>query len=266
MIMTRSTQVRMVPSQVQDKVIAITGASSGIALTTAHYLAERGAHLSLADINAEPLQKIAEDIKSLHKVDVVYYKVDVGDSESVKAWINGTHATFGRLNGAANLAGVIGKIGVNGIDECDDDDWNLNISVNLTGVMHCLRAQMKVISDGGSIVNAASIAGQIGRPYAAAYAASKHGVIGLTRSAAKEIGKRGVRVNGVAPGPISTPMNAAAQKISSRNLGRESEAARIALGRQGKPEEVAALVAFLLGDESAFITGATYSIDGGWFC
>jgi NAD(P)-dependent dehydrogenase (short-subunit alcohol dehydrogenase family) len=259
--------VRMVPSQVQDKVIAITGASSGIAYTTAHYLAERGAKLSLADINAEPLRKIAEEIKATHNVEVIYYKVDVSNTAEVNSWIEGTVKTFGRLDGAANLAGVIGKtIGVNGVAECDEDDWNFNISVNLTGVMHCMRAQMKVISDGGSIVNAASIAGQIGRPYSASYAVSKHGVVGLTRSAAKEIGKRGVRVNSVAPGPISTPMNVAAQNISSKNLGKESDASRIALGRHGKPEEVAALVAFLLGNESGFITGATYSIDGGWFC
>lgn len=265
--MGSATQTRMVPSQVQDKVIAITGASSGIALTTAHYLAERGAHLSLADINADPLKKIAEELRSTYDVNVVTYKVDVCNVEEVKRWIEGTVESLGRLDGAANLAGVIGKtLGINSVEECDEDDWELNINVNLTGVMHCLRQQLKVISDNGSIVNAASIAGQIGRPYSAAYAVSKHGVVGLTRSAAKEVGKRGVRVNSIAPGPISTPMNAHAQTMSSKNLGKESEASRIPLGRHGKPEEVAALVAFLLGSEAGFITGATYSIDGGWFC
>lgn len=257
----------MVPSQVQGKVIAITGAARGIAYTTADYLAERGASLSLCDINEESLKQAAEEIQKRHDVHVIYQVVNVCDPNQVEAWIEKTVSTFGKLDGAANLAGVIGKtLGVNGVAECDEDDWNLNIAVNLTGVMHCLRAQMKVISDNGSIVNAASIAGQIGRPYSAAYAASKHGVVGLTRSAAKEIGARGVRVNSVAPGPISTPMNMEAQKISSRNLGKQSDASRIPLGRFGKPEEVAALVSFLLGDESGFITGATYSIDGGWFC
>lgn len=265
--MGSAPQVRMVPSQVQDKVIAITGASSGIALSTAHYLAERGAHLSLADINVEPLKAISEELKATYDVNVVYYKVDVCKVEDVKEWIEGTVQSLGRLDGAANLAGVIGKtLGVIPVEECDEDDWELNIKVNLTGVMHCVRQQLKAITDGGSIVNAASIAGQIGRPYSAAYAVSKHGVVGLTRSAAKEVGARGIRVNSIAPGPISTPMNAHAQTISSRNLGKQSEASRIALGRQGKPEEVAALIAFLLGNESGFITGATYSIDGGWYC
>ncbi|KAL1905692.1 hypothetical protein Sste5344_008630 [Sporothrix stenoceras] len=265
--MGRNSDVRMVPSQVQGKVIAITGASSGIAYATAHYLAKRGARLSLADINGEPLDKIAKEIKAAHDVDVIVAQVDVRNAAEVQTWIDKTVAEFGRLDGAANLAGVIGKtIGKVPVSECDDDDWDLNIAVNLTGVMHCVRTQLNAISDGGSIVNAASIAGQIGRPYSAAYAVSKHGVVGLTRSAAKEVGGRGVRVNCVAPGPISTPMNKAAQEISSRNLGKESDATRIALGRFGEPEEVAALVSFLLGDESRFVTGVTYSIDGGWFC
>lgn len=265
--MGSNSDVRLVPSQVQGKVIAITGASSGIAYATAHYLAKRGAKLSLADINGEPLNKIANEIKAAHDVDVIVAQVDVRNAAEVQAWIGKTVAAFGRLDGAANLAGVIGQtIGKVPVSECDDGDWDLNIAVNLTGVMHCVRSQLNAISDGGSIVNAASIAGQIGRPYSAAYAVSKHGVVGLTRSAAKEVGSRGVRVNCVAPGPISTPMNKAAQGISSRNLGKESDASRIALGRFGEPEEVAALVAFLLGDESRFITGVTYSIDGGWFC
>jgi NAD(P)-dependent dehydrogenase (short-subunit alcohol dehydrogenase family) len=258
---------RMVPSQVQDKVIAITGAASGIAYATAHYLATRGAKLSLADINGDALKTVAEEVASKHGVEVYHHVVDVTKRADVEAWITGTVQKFGRLDGAANLAGTIGTtIGLNTVAETDDADWDINIAVNLTGVMNCLRAQLNVISDNGSIVNAASIAGQIGRPYAGAYAVSKHGVVGLTKSAAKEVGGRGIRVNSVAPGPIATPMNRAAQQISGRMLGKGSESSRIALARHGKPEEVAALVSFLLSDEAGFITGATYSIDGGWFC
>lgn len=182
------------------KVIALTGAASGIALATAHLLAKRGASLSLADVQAEALETVASSIKSEHNVEVMTQVVDVRSVDQVDAWIKATVTHFGRLDGAANLAGVIGKhLGKTPVSELDEDDWNFVLSVNLTGLMHCLRAQLRVIQHGGSIVNAASIAGQIGRPNSAAYAVSKHGVVGLTRSAAKEVGNNNIRVNAVAP-------------------------------------------------------------------
>jgi NAD(P)-dependent dehydrogenase (short-subunit alcohol dehydrogenase family) len=182
------------------KVIAITGAASGIARATAHLLASRGATLSIADLQAAPLEKVASELRDKHKVPVHSFTLDVRSREAVDSWSAEIIQKFGRLDGAANLAGVIGKsIGISGIADTDEDEWNFIIGVNLTGVMHCMRAQMKVIAEGGSIVNAASIAGLIGRANNGAYAASKHGVIGLTRSAAKEIGVKGVRVNSIAP-------------------------------------------------------------------
>lgn len=182
------------------KVIAVTGAAQGIALATAHLLASRGAHLSLADVQGETLEKEASKIKQEYSVDIITCTVDVRNAESVDTWIENTVQHFGRLDGAANLAGVIGRnLGKTPVAEQDEDDWNFVVGVNLTGLMHCLRAQIRHIEHGGSIVNAASIAGQIGRPMSAAYAASKHGVIGLTRSAAKECGKHHTRVNSVAP-------------------------------------------------------------------
>lgn len=155
--------------------------------------------------------------------------------------------------------------------EQDISEWDFILEVNLKGVMLCLKAQLAHITPGGAIVNAASIAGLQGRPNNAAYAASKHGVIGLTRSAAKEVGEKGIRVNSICPGYIETPMNASARAIA-KDAGtgeegkRNSEAMSVALRRSGKAEEVASLIAFLLGDESKFITGAAYSIDGGWNC
>jgi NAD(P)-dependent dehydrogenase (short-subunit alcohol dehydrogenase family) len=182
------------------KVVAITGAASGIAAATAKLLASRGASLSLADVQREALERQAADIKETYSVDVITYVVDVRHAEEVDTWIATTIEHFGRLDGAANLAGVLGKnMGKFTIAEQDEDEWDFVLGVNLTGVMHCLRAQMRVIEKGGSIVNAASIAGLTGRPKSAAYAASKHGVVGLTRTAAKEIGKDLTRVNAIAP-------------------------------------------------------------------
>jgi len=187
-------------SSLTGKVIAITGGASGIGLATAQLLASRGATLSLADVSDQGLEAASKAIKAKHDVEILTFPLDVRSREQVDNWIKETVAKFGKLDGAANIAGVIPKnIGVGGIPELEEEEWEFIIGVNLTGVMHCMRAQMKAISDGGSIVNASSIAGLQGRPNNAAYAASKHGVIGLTKSAAKEIGVRGVRVNSFAP-------------------------------------------------------------------
>jgi NAD(P)-dependent dehydrogenase (short-subunit alcohol dehydrogenase family) len=182
------------------KVIAITGAASGIALATAHLLASRGATLSITDLQEAALAKAASELGEKHKVPVHSFVLDVRSREAVDSWIEEIIQKFGRLDGAANLAGMIGKsIGITGVADTDEDEWNFVIGVNLTGVMHCMRAQMKVIAEGGSIVNAASIAGLMGRANNGAYAASKHRVIGFTRCTAKEIGVKGVRVNSIAP-------------------------------------------------------------------
>lgn len=182
------------------KVIAITGAAQGIGLATAQLLASRGASLCLADVQEAALEREAALIAEKYSVDLITCLVDVREARTVDAWIDKAIQHFQRLDGAANLAGVIGKnLGKTPVSEQDEDDWNFVLGINLTGVMHCLRAQTRVIEKGGSIVNAASIAGLIGRPKSAAYAASKHGVIGLTRSAAKECGKDSIRVNAIAP-------------------------------------------------------------------
>jgi len=184
----------------KGKVIAITGGASGIGLATAHLLASRGASLSLADVQEGALVAAANAIKSKHDVEILTFALDVRKVAQVDAWISETVSKLGKLDGAANIAGVIPKsIGIGGITGMVEEEWDFVIAVNLTGVMHCLRAQMKVIENGGSIVNASSIAGLTGRANNSAYAASKHGVIGLTKSAAKEIGSKGVRVNSFAP-------------------------------------------------------------------
>ncbi|KAJ0167255.1 Levodione reductase [Colletotrichum tanaceti] len=174
--------------QFRDKVIAVTGAASGIGLATAHLLASRGARLSLADINEQGLRDVQSDIRTRHaEAEIVISAVDVTNYDQVEKWTASTVEHFGRLDGAANLAGVIPKsAGTKGLADQDLDEWEFVMGVNLTGVMHCLKAQLSVMRDDGSIVNASSIAGLQGRPNNGAYTASKHAILGLTRTAAKE--------------------------------------------------------------------------------
>lgn len=188
-------------AQLQGKVIAITGAGSGIGAATARECASRGASLALCDINPDQLNTVVEEIKA-KGTDVVGTRVDVSRSDNVDAWIAGTVKHFGKLDGAANVAGVETKPGGKvfaKIVDITNEHWDFVLGVNLTGLFYCLRAQLQVMQRGASILNVASIAGLMGRPGIAAYSSSKHGVVGLSRTAAKEVGERGIRVNVLAP-------------------------------------------------------------------
>lgn len=187
-------------SSIEGKVITITGAASGIGAATAVLFAQRGAILSLADVQEAPLKKVAEEIKSkIPNAKVITAVVDVSHQKVVTAWIEQTIKEYGRIDGCANLAGVF-RARPNATIETDEDElWNWIIKINVMGVVNCLRAQIPRLQKGASIVNAASILGKQGAPGAAAYCASKHGVLGLSRASAKDVGPRGIRVNCFAP-------------------------------------------------------------------
>jgi len=182
-----------------DKVIVITGGASGMGYETAKLLASKGARVSLADVQADKLEEVEKDIeKSGGKVMVTV--VDVRKRDQVEDWIKKTVEEFGKLDGAANLAGVIGKhINITPIEDVDDDDWDFVMGVNAKGILNCMRAQIPHFNSGGSIVNASSVAGIMGMKRNASYVASKHAVVGLTRTAAKELGPKNIRCNCFCP-------------------------------------------------------------------
>lgn len=185
----------------KNKVFALTGAASGIGLATAQHLAVCGARISICDVSGDALAEAVAQIKACSAAkseDMIMYRIlDLRNRSQVEEWIRATVQQFGNLDGVANVAGVNQKL--QPIHELDDDNWDRIIGINLTSVMYCLRAQIPYIKDGGSIVNVASIAGRIAFGFDSAYVASKHGVIGLSKSAAKELGVRRVRVNCIAP-------------------------------------------------------------------
>jgi len=248
----------------KDKIIAITGGASGIGLATAKILSSRGATVCIADISPTALEAVTTHFKLL-SVPFEVTKVDVTKRSEVDNWIEFIVRKFGRLDGAANVAGIIGKHhGLRKLEDQDDDEWNQIMAVNLTGLMYSLRAELRVVPDGASIVNIASVQGVMGFGQHSAYSASKHGVIGLTRCSAKEYGDREIRINCVAPGSIDTPLLNHAFDIVDRTKGVSTEPT--AIKRLGTAEEIGNVIAFLLGPESSFVTGAVYGADGGWAC
>lgn len=253
----------------KDKLVLVSGGAGGIGKETARLLAASGAKISLADFSEEPLAAFVQELRDTHKgAQVSHTVVDVRKQDSVERWIDQACSDFGgsgKIDGAANLAGVLPKNSLDStasIENVTNEVWEQCIGVNLTGLMYCMRAQLPRMRDHGSMVNAASVAGLKGYGGSVAYGASKFGVVGLTKCAAQDMGKdRGIRVNAVAPGTVRTPM--------LTDLGmclgelKDNPVMPGSLNRDGMPEEIAALIVWLLSSESSFVTGAIYSVDGG---
>ncbi|KAK3675569.1 hypothetical protein LTR78_004653 [Recurvomyces mirabilis] len=251
-------------NDMSGKVFALTGGASGIGLATAKILHARGATVSIADIDDKALDNAAILLHSSTEDRFMATKVDVSKRSDVDSWIEKTVKQFGRLDGAANCAGVIGKHhGLRAVENLEDDQWDLIMAVNLTGMMYSLRAELKAIKGPGSVVCVSSVQGTMGFANHAAYSASKHGILGLARSAAKEVGERNIRVNIVTPGSIETPL------MDKRNALpgiTDTGITPTPINRIGTAEECSNLIAWLLSDEASFVSGATYAIDGAWAC
>ncbi|AJE42985.1 SDR family NAD(P)-dependent oxidoreductase [Streptomyces nodosus] len=242
---------------VNGKTGIVTGAGSGLGEVGAKRLAREGAKLVVADRYLDRVERVAEEINAAGG-QATPLAADVTNFEDAQRLVDTAVAAYGGLDIAFNNAGVTPRLVT--VHEIDNQDWLDVVNVNLTGVFHCMKAELAYFVEhgGGAIVNMASTAGVMAHPLRAAYSASKHGVVGLTRSSAVEYAQRGVRINAVAPGPIDS--------VSASGLPTEvraSLAAKTAMNRMGQADEVAALVNFLLSDQAPFITGSVYEINGG---
>jgi NAD(P)-dependent dehydrogenase (short-subunit alcohol dehydrogenase family) len=241
------------------KVAFVTGAGSGIGRGTALAFAEAGYAVAIADRD-EAAGTSAEAELTAAGHSAAFFACDVSDDASVAAAVAATVERFGGLHAAFNAAGIEGEHGKL-TAESTLDNWHRVIAIDLTGMFVCLRHQIPAMlaSGGGAIVNCASVAGILGAPAFSAYVAAKHGVVGLTKTAALEYVRQGVRVNAVCPGTIATPMNAKLDPDLIKGLLAISPA-----GRMGLVEEVAKTVVFLCGEDAGFINGQAISVDGGW--
>lgn len=243
--------------QMDGKVALVTGAASGIGRAAAEVFAASGARVMVSDVNADGGAETVDLIRAAGGV-AEFQRCDVGNDADVKALIAATVQHFGGLNYAFNNAGI----NVLGQDEYDEEVWARCLNINLSSVMRCMREESAVMlqSGGGAIVNTSSINGLVGNGGQAAYTATKHGVVGLTRHAALRWAKAGIRVNAVCPGAIDTPM--VAMVTASEQLRAHVEG-MTPMGRLGRPEEIANAVAWLCSDAASFVTGHAMVIDGG---
>ncbi|MCX6501508.1 MAG: SDR family oxidoreductase [Microbacterium sp.] len=242
----------------EGKTALITGASSGIGETTAKRIATEGASVLVADVNEEGGRRVVDEITAAGGV-ATFLRVDVTDADQVDAMVAEVVAKWGRLDLAVNNAGLAEQPGA--MHELALDAWNKTIGIDLTGTFLCMRAELRqfVSQGGGVIVNTASGAGLKATPNLTAYSAAKHGVVGLTRTAAIEYITQNIRVNAVAPGTILTP---AMQNFGDEQLKEWS--ALMPTGRLGTTDEVAAGIVWLLSDQASYTTGTVLEIDGGY--
>lgn len=245
----------------ENKVAIVTGGSYGIGQATAIAFARRGAKVVIADWLEDKEQVTLNQVKAAGG-EALFVQCDVSKAADVVALIDKTLLTFGRLDFAFNNAGIEGVSAP--AHECTQKNWEQVLSVNLTGTWLCMKHEIPhMLKAGkGAIVNCASVAGLIGFPGLPAYVASKHAVVGLTKTAALENARQGIRINAVCPGVIRTAM---VDRITGKNKAVEQQFAdQEPVGRFGEPAEVAEAVIWLCSDAASFVTGHSLPVDGGW--
>ncbi|SFB86918.1 NAD(P)-dependent dehydrogenase, short-chain alcohol dehydrogenase family [Halobiforma haloterrestris] len=244
-----------------DGVAIVTGGGSGIGRATAARFATEGTSVVVADVDVEGGEETVSRIEA-DGGEATFVECDVTDGDEVAAAVETAVDSYGGLDFAFNNAGIEGESAPS--SEQSLSNWNRVIEINLSGVFHGLREEIPAMLEdgGGAIVNTASIAGILGFPNLTPYVASKHGVVGLTKTAAIEFGAEDLRVNAVCPGVIETPMVERSQEENPESM--EQTIAATPMDRLGQPEEIAGAVAWLCSDDASFVTGESLVVDGGF--
>ncbi|MCY4385970.1 MAG: SDR family oxidoreductase [Desulfurellaceae bacterium] len=245
----------------KSKVALVTGGSSGIGRATALAFAQRGARVVVADLGVEGGEETASLIQNTGG-EALFIQTDVAQANEIEHLVGKTVETYGQLDCALNNAGIAGDLSLTA--DCSEEHWNRVMSINLRGVWLCMKHELpQMLKQGsGAIVNTASVLGLVGIIGQAAYVAAKHGVVGLTKTAALEYAKSGIRVNAVCPGVIQTPMVEGV--INAQPELTEGLLALEPVGRLGKPEEIAQTAVWLCSDAASFVTGHSMAADGGY--
>ncbi len=242
------------------KIVLVTGAAKGIGRAASRAFALEGAQLVLTDKDSEPGQAVAAEL-SAHGAQVIFLEADVTDPAQVRRMFATIVDECGHLDCAFNNAGIIGPIATTATMR--EDDWDAVLNINLKSVFLCMKEELNIMipRGRGAIVNTASIAGLVGGQVSPAYSASKHGVIGLTKTSALQHAKSGIRINAVCPGGTYTSI--APDLLQEGSVARAHLAAMHPMGRGAEPEEVAAAALWLCSDAASFVTGHALAVDGG---